>query len=340
MKFTIFSTDSDEKEIYMRLLIAQRLNEKMTDLIHKKMDGELEIDFLHGADEKDRSGLLSQADILLAMNIRHDIREVEFHLLGNTKLIQITLAGADIIPYDKLNTNTIICSNSGAYSEPIAEHAIGMMLALARNFLPLHRELGHGTFDQRTVHKMLNGSTLGVIGFGGIGKRVAEIARSFGMRILAINKSGTTGEKTDFVGTLSDLNFVLHESDFILLSIALNKRTKNLIGRSALEMMKPDAVLVNVARGELVDEKSLYEYLKTNPHFKAGIEAWWIEPFNHPKFEVHFPFFELDNFLGSPHNSYLVEGIHLKALETALDNILRFARGEIPWNIQNRRDYL
>ncbi len=324
----------------MRLLVAQRLNEKMTDLIHERMDSDLETDFLYGADEKNRSGLLSQADILLAMNIRRDIREDDFHLLENTKLIQITLAGADTIPYDKLRSNTIICSNSGAYSEPIAEHAIGMMLALARNFLPLHRDLSRGAFDQKTVHKMLNGSTLGVIGFGGIGKRVAELARSFGMKILAINKSGTTHGRVDFIGTLSDLAFVLRESDFILLSIALNKSTQKLISRLELEMMKPDAVLINVARGELVDERSLYEHLKTHPRFKAGIEAWWIEPFNHPKFEVHFPFFEFDNFLGSPHNSYLVEGIHLKALEAALDNILRFARGEMPWNIQNREDYL
>lgn len=324
----------------MKLIVAQKVNEEMRDVIHQKIDGSLEIDFLYGAGEKDRARLLLQADILLAMNIRRDIHDNEFQFLKKTRFIQITLAGADTIPYDRFDSNTIICSNSGAYSEPIAEHAIGMMLTLARNFLRLHKDLSRGVFDQKTVHKMLGGSTLGIIGFGGIGKRTAEIARGLGMKVLAINRFGTTDERVDFVGSLSDLNFVLRESDFVLLAISLNKKTKNLIGKTQLEMMKPDAVLVNVARGELVDEESLYDHLKTHPHFKAGIEAWWIEPFNYPRFEVHYPFFELDNFLGSPHNSYLIEGIHLKALEAALENILRFVRGETPQNVQKREDYL
>jgi len=324
----------------MKLLVAQKLNKEMMDLIQQKIDGVLETKFLFGASEEDRTQHLSQADILLAMNIRRDIRDEEFQLLKNIKLIQITLAGADVIPYEKLDSKVVICSNAGAYSQPIAEHAIGMMLALARNFLPLHKRLSSGGFDQKTTHKMLNGSTLGIIGYGGIGKKTAEIARSFGMKIFAINRSGKTAERIDFIGTLADLNIVLRESDFILLALALNLTTRNLIGRKELGMMKPDAVLVNVARGELVDEESLYEHLKTHPHFKAGIEAWWIEPFNHPKFEVHFPFFELDNLLGSPHNSYLTEGIHLKSLNIALDNILRFVHGETPWNIQRREDYL
>jgi phosphoglycerate dehydrogenase-like enzyme len=323
----------------MKLIVAQKVNAEMKDLIHQKIDGSLEIDFVYGVNEEERARLLSQTDILLAMNIRRDIHDNEFRLLEKTKLVQITLAGADIIPYDRFGPDTIICSNSGAYSEPIAEHAIGMMLALARNFLPLHNDLSRGGFDQKTVHKMLGGSTLGIIGFGGIGKRTAEIAQGFGMKISAINRNGTTDGRVDFVGSLSDLNLVLHESDFVLLTIALNRKTRNLIGKAELEMMKPDAVLVNVARGELVDEKSLYDHLKTHPLFKAGIEAWWIEPFNYPKFEVHYPFFDLDNFLGSPHNSYLMEGIHLKALEAALENILRFVRGETPQNIQNREDY-
>ena len=346
----------------MKLLAAQKVTEEMSDLIMNKMaqeiisrngiptytsdsvlkraGRELEIEFLqhHGAGEREK--LIGDADIILSMNFRRDIREEEFHLIRKAKLIQITLAGSDMIPYDKLGPDIIICSNSGAYSEPIAEHAIGMMLALARSFLPLHNELSKGIFNQTTKHKMLTGSTLGIVGFGGIGKRTAEIARTFGMKIFAINSSGRTEEKVDFAGTLSDLNYVLRESDFLLLSVALNKKTKTLIGKAELELMKPDAIMVNIARGELIDEADLYHHLKTHPNFKAGIEAWWIEPFNFPKFEIHYPFFEFENFLGSPHNSWLTEGIQMKALDTALDNILIFIHGGTPKNIQKREDYL
>ncbi len=312
----------------------------MADLITKKIGRTLDIDFLARANPNGRKALLEKADVILAMNFRRDIPEEELGHIRSAKLIQIALAGADSIPYDNLDPGITICSNAGAYSEPIAEHAIGMMLSLSRNFLPLHRELSRGVFNLTMHHKMLNGSTLGIVGFGGIGKRTAELARAFDMKILAINRSGKTEAKVDFIGTLADLNFVLRESDFLLLTISLNKRTKNLIGEKELGMMKPDAVFVNVARGELVDERSLYEHLKTHPQFKAGIEAWWIEPFTHAQFEVHYPFFELDNLLGSPHNSYLIEGILLKALDSALDNILRFVRGETLKNVQNREDYL
>ncbi len=324
----------------MKLVAAQRLNEQMTDLLIKKAGEHYDIDLLATAPDNERARLLENADVILAMNLRRDIREEEIPLLKKTRLIQITLAGADIIPYARLRPDITICSNGGAYSEPIAEHAIGMMLSLARDFLPLHRGLSEGVFDQKTPHKMLAGSTLGIIGFGGIGKKTADIARAFGMKILAINSTGRTDRGVDFIGTLSDLDRVLRESDFLLLTIGLNNRTRNLIGERELNLMKPDAVLINVARGDLIDEKSLYDHLKANSQFKAGIEAWWIEPFNHPKFEVHYPFFELDNVLGSPHNSYLTEGIYFRALDKALDNILRFARGEPLKNVQRREDYL
>ncbi|MGO9482461.1 MAG: 2-hydroxyacid dehydrogenase [Candidatus Kryptoniota bacterium] len=324
----------------MKLLVAQKVNEEIAGLIIRKVSRQLNIDFLVPSDEEARRKLIGDAEIILSMNIRRDLREDEFQLIKNAKLIQTTLAGADMIPYAELSPGITVCSNAGAYSEPIAEHAIGMMLALARSFLILHNELSKGIFNQTTKHKMLNGSQLGIIGFGGIGKRTASLARAFGMKILAINSSGKTDERVDFIGTLADLNHVLRESDFLLLSIALNKKTKALISKTELELMKPDAILVNVARGDLIEETSLYRHLRRHPQFKAGVEAWWIEPFNLPKFEVHYPFFDLGNFLGSPHNSWLTEGIQMKALDSALDNIVRFISGEAPRNVQNREDYL
>ncbi len=324
----------------MKLVAAQKLTAEMAGLIRSKLNGDFEIEFIADKSEKTRRPILESADVLIAMNFRRDIREDEIRLLSNTKLIQITLAGADIIPYAELPPGIIVCSNGGAFSESIAEHSIGMMLALARNFLPLHRGLSEGSFDQKTRHKMLAGSTLGIIGFGGIGKETAKLARGLGMQIKAINSSGTTDQDVDFIGTLDDLEKILTDSDFLLLSIGLNRHTRGLIGKRELELMKCDAVLINVARGDLVDEKSLYEHLKSHPQFKAGIEAWWVEPFNGPVFEVHYPFFELDNVLGSPHNSYLTEGAYLNALDRALENVLRLAHGEPLKNVQRRSDYI
>jgi len=324
----------------MRLLVTVKANEQLAKMIEAKLGGKFDIDFLAAARDAERSRFLANADVILAMNVGREINEDELSLLTKTKLIQTATAGTDSISYGKLRDGITVCSNGGAFSEEIAEHAIGMMLALARSFLPIHKKLSTGVFDQTTKHKMLAGANFGIVGYGGIGRRTAEIARAFDMKILAINSSGMTDTQVDFIGTLEDIDYVLRESDFILLSIALNRKTRNLINARELDLMKQNAVLVNVARGDLINEKDLYEHLRSHPDFKAGIEAWWIEPFSHPKFEIHYPFFELDSVLGSPHNSYLTENIYFKVLNAAAENILRFANGEPLRNVQRREDYL
>jgi glycerate dehydrogenase len=133
-----------------------------------------------------------------------------------------------------------------------------------------------------------------------------------------------TQEAVDFIGTLKDLDYVLKESDIVVLSIALNKQTRNLIGRRELELMKPDAVLVNVARAALIGEAALFEHLVNNPHFKAGIDAWWVEPFGTGTFKMDHPFCGLPNFIGSPHNSAMVPCVIERGVESAALNVRHF----------------
>ena len=82
-----------------------------------------------------------------------------------------------------------------------------------------------------------------------------------------------------------------------------------MIGSRELEMMEPDAILINVARGSIIDERALYEHMLRNPDFSAGIDTWWIEPAMDGEFRVNFPSFDLPNFLGSPHNSSITPGV-------------------------------
>lgn len=101
----------------------------------------------------------------------------------------------------------------------------------------------------------------------------------------------------------------MQNSDVIVISIPLIERTKNLISRRELEIMKEDAILINVARGHIIDQKALYEHMKTHPNFKVGLDVWWDEPSISGKFKLDYNFFEFENFIGSPHNSPLVPEI-------------------------------
>jgi glycerate dehydrogenase len=104
--------------------------------------------------------------------------------------------------------------------------------------------------------------------------------------------------------------------------------------------MKATAVLVNVARGAIVDEDALYEHLRTHPEFSAGIDAWWSEPFGSGQFRVDHPFFELPNVLGSPHNSGVLPGVTEEATRRAAANVLRFLRGEPVTGLVRAEDYV
>ena len=217
---------------------------------------------------------------------------------------------------------------------------MAMALTLAKNLRQGHDKLKAGNFDQFQMNKSLYSSTCAILGFGGIGKATANLMKAFGVKILAINTSGKTEEKVDFIGTLKDLKYVLNNADIIVISMPLSVSTKELIGEKELSWMKPDAILVNVARGEIIDEKAFYEHLKSHPDFKAGIDAWWIEPFRHGRFEVHYPFLELPNVLGSAHNSFMVpNAMSLGAIE-AINNVKRFIKGEKIKGVFKREEYL
>ncbi len=309
-------------------------------LFEELLGNECRLVFLAGLPASERKQALESADVLLSWNVPREIQAAEYASVGRAKLLQLLSAGADHVPFANLPPHLVVASNAGAYAEPMAEHVMAMTLALAKHILFQNEKLKQGEFDQFSQNRVLRGMTAGIIGFGGIGRAVARLMRPFGMRILAINTTGRSDEPADFVGTPADLSRVLVDSDVVVLCLPLMKLTRNLIGKRELELMKPDAILINVARGGLIDEEALYRHAKSNLDFQAGIDAWWSEPFGHGEFHMEFPFLDLPNVIGSPHNSAVVPSILEDGARQASANVVRFLRGETLAAVVKRDDYV
>ena len=308
-------------------------------LLEELLGDECRLVFLTSVPPAERKQALESADALLSWNVPREIQPAEYASLGRAALLQLLSAGADHVPFADLPAQLIVASNAGAYAAAMAEHVMAMTLALAKRLLFQNERLKQGEFDQSHPNRVLHGLTAGIIGFGGIGRATARLMRRFGMEIMGINTTGASDEPTDFIGTLADLPKVLAASDVVVLCLPLVKLTRNLIGKRELELMKPDAILINVARGGLIDEEALYRHAKNNLDFLVGIDAWWSEPFSHREFHMEFPFLDLPNVIGSPHNSAVVPSILEDGARQAAANILRFLGGEPLDGVVKREDY-
>jgi phosphoglycerate dehydrogenase-like enzyme len=242
-------------------------------------------------------------------------------------MVQLLSAGADHLPFDEVPPGALVASNVGAYAEPMAEHVLAMVLALAKDLRRHHDELARGQWHQQAVGT-LEGAVCAVVGYGGIGRATARLLRALGASVWAVNTSGRTDDDVAFVGTLADLPMVLAAADVVVLSLPLTRATRGLIGPVELASMKPGAILVNVARGAIVDQDALYAHLVRTPSFRVAIDTWWAEPTHDGAFRLDHPFLELPNVLGSPHNSGLVPGVVGRAMGRAAANVGRWLRGE------------
>jgi glycerate dehydrogenase len=284
---------------------------------------------------------LRKADVILSKSFAEtEIAVKEITALKRTRFIQLIFAGADKIPFASIPENITVASNAGAFAEPLAEHVLAMTLCLAKSIIPRHYQLANGNFNQTVYNKGLRGGICGIVGMGGNGVAIARLMKGIGMEVHGINRSATSPFPLDFMGSPSDLDAVLRRSDVVVLTVPLTRQTLHLIGHHELQIMKPDGILINVARGKVVEQRALYHHLKTTPSFGAGIDTWWSEPGDPGGFQLDYPFFDLPNLVGSPHNADDVPGVMTAAAKIAAQNMRRFLEGKGIKGKVNRADYV
>ncbi len=211
----------------------------------------------------------------------------------------------------------------------LAEHSLFLMLAIAKKLRGAERNLRAGVMYQ-PLNEELAGSTLGLVGLGASGKELARRAKAFEMRVIALDAFAVPAEEcaelgVERFGGLETLDELLRESDYVSLHVPLTSATRHLIDAEKLALMKPTAVLINVARGEIVDEAALTDALVAGRLRGAGIDVFSREP---P--DTSSPLFQLENVIGTPHVAGTTFGTSRRRGEASVENIVRIDAGLPP----------
>ena len=250
------------------------------------------------------------------------------YIIGkNTKMIQTVSAGVDHLDIAAIPDQLKLCSNSGAYSISVAEHAFALILSHVKNIIENNANMKSGIFRQSPT-VLLYGKTIGILGYGGIGRRVASIAKAYGMKVIAYSRSGTDESVDETINTVSEL---FGKSDIILLSIPLTDKTRGMVNIDLLSRLNKGVMIVNVARPDIVVKEDMIRFLRSNPSIWYLSDVWWDEP------EVRDT--NLDNVILSPHIAGGMSGQIMDiAYELAFKNVKEYFRGNVR-NIVKKDDY-
>lgn len=299
-----------------------------------------EVIYLGDTDPRERGAMLAGADALICLRLTSELHgEAEFAQLGSLRLLQSLSAGVEHLPFDRIPEHVMVASNAGAYGRSGAEHALAMALALLKRLPQNHAALARGEFPHDAVTRGFGETRVGVLGLGGIGRACARLFSGLGMRVEGIGRTGTADSHVERLGALADLERTLRSVDIVVIALPLTRETAGLIGARELSLMKPDAILINVARAGITDEDALYAHLVANPSFSAGIDVWWDEPSGDVAFAPRHPFMELENVIGSPHNSGHTPDWSEAGARQAAQNVARLLRGESPAHLVDRSEY-
>ncbi|MHB1238266.1 MAG: D-2-hydroxyacid dehydrogenase [Gallionella sp.] len=267
-------------------------------------------------------------DASIAITNKVALRRETLEQLPGLRMIAVAATGTDNVDIEYCRERGIVVSNIRNYSvHTVPEHVFMLMLALRRNLLAFRADVRNGAWQKSTqfclfTHPVqdLFGSMLGIVGNGAIGKSVAQIAAAFGMKVLIAEHKGASEVRAGYTA----FDKVLSESDVITLHLPLKEQTRHLISAAEFARMKPDAILINTARGGLVDEAALLEVLRSGRIGGAGFDVLGKEPpaQGHALLELDLP-----NFILTPHIAWSGRGAMQALADQLIANIEAYAAG-------------
>lgn len=278
--------------------------------------------------DEEKIALAKEADVLIIANSplgANIINEAK-----NLKLISVAFTGVDHVDMAACRDRGIIVSNSQGYAtDSTAELAVGLMLASLRNIVPYNEVTRNGGVLAGFKHNTLKGKTIGIVGTGAIGRRVGELVKAFGCNLIGYDIFES--EEAKKLGIVyKKIEDVFAESDIVTLHAPLLESTKHIVNKEMLDKMKESAILINCARGPLVDSQALADAMNAEKIARAAIDVYEMEP---PIPSDH-PLLHAKNTIVTPHVAfYSEESLEARAV-IVFDNVYSFLAGN-PINVKN-----
>ncbi|KEH98956.1 2-hydroxyacid dehydrogenase [Clostridium massiliodielmoense] len=244
------------------------------------------------------------------------------------KMISVAFTGIDHVDAKACAEKQVIVCNAAGYStSSVSELTYGLIFSVLRNIVPLDKAIREGKTREGFSQNEILGKTIGIVGTGAIGIRVGQIAKAFGCNVLAYSRSERK-EALDSGFKYVSLDELLCKSDIVSLHVPLNDKTKGLINKEKIELMKPSAILINTARGLVVDNDALAEALKKGKIKGAGIDVFELEP---PIAKEH-SLFNAPNVVVTPHIAFATKEAMYRRCEIVFKNIEKWLEGN-PQNV-------
>ncbi|WP_324736229.1 glyoxylate reductase [Thermococcus sp. SY098] len=268
--------------------------------------------------------------------------KIDREILDNAPRLRIIAqyaVGYDNIDIEEVTRRGIYVTNTpDVLTEATADFAWALLLATARHLVDADKFVRSGEWKRKGVawHPLMYlgydvyGKTIGIIGFGRIGQAIARRAKGFNMRILYYSRTRKPEKERELGAEFRPLDELLRESDFVVLAVPLTKETYHMINEKRLKLMKPTAILINIARGKVVDTKALIKALEEGWIAGAGLDVFEEEPYHNEKL------FKLKNVTLAPHIGSATYGARYAMAELVARNLIAFAKGEVPPTLVNR----
>lgn len=313
-----------------RILLTRKLPEKGM----ARLRSEADLDLWEEDSAIPRNELLDRAKscdgiiCLLSEKIDAEVMDCGIKAIGNYAV------GYDNIDVEAATKMGVPVFNTpGVLTDATADIALALMLAASRRVVEADSYIRNGKFKgwspQLFLGKDLAGSTLGVIGAGKIGSGVMKRAKCFGMDLLYSSRSRKPEIEEDLSAEYCDKKDLLRRSDFVSLNVPLTEETHHMIGEDELKLMKDDAILINTARGPVVDEKALHDALEKGEIMAAGLDVFEEEPVIYP------PLLEMDNVVMLPHLGSATVNTRVRMAEMVSSDVLNYLQGKEVENCVN-----